>query len=169
VTDTVLHVRRLTPTDAEAFVAMRRESLERDPLSFAASPGDDRISGLDAARAALGDDSQALFGAFLAEELAGIVSLVRHPKRKLVHRAAIYGMYVREEARGRGLGRALLDAAVAQAREWGLRQLHLSATDAAPGARALYEAAGFRHWGTEPGSLLWEGRLVDEHHLVLKL
>jgi RimJ/RimL family protein N-acetyltransferase len=47
--------------------------------------------------------------------------------------------------------------------------LHLGVTDAAVSARRLYEAAGFRSWGREPRALQWEGRFVDEFHLVLDL
>jgi RimJ/RimL family protein N-acetyltransferase len=57
-----------------------------------------------------------------------------------------------------------------RAREWpGVRQVHLSVTDAAPEARRLYESAGFREWGVEPRSLEAEGRSVSERHLVLEL
>ena len=56
-------------------------------------------------------------------------------------------MYVAEDARGRGLGRALLDRALAWAREHGYRYVHLDTTDAMVAARALYESAGFRAVG----------------------
>ena len=58
-------------------------------------------------------------------------------------------MYVTPRARSKGAGRALLDAAIQQARN--------------------YERAGFRSWGREPRALHWKGRFVDEDHLVLEL
>jgi RimJ/RimL family protein N-acetyltransferase len=45
----------------------------------------------------------------------------------------------------------------------------LSVTEASPAARRLYEAAGFRVWGQDSRSLCWNGRYVDEYHLVLHL
>jgi ribosomal protein S18 acetylase RimI-like enzyme len=52
-------------------------------------------------------------------------------------------LYVREAARGRGHGRALVRAAVARARERGCRRIELDVNEANPGALALYEAFGF--------------------------
>jgi ribosomal protein S18 acetylase RimI-like enzyme len=46
-------------------------------------------------------------------------------------------------ARGRGVGRALLDAAEQHAREAGLRYVSLMVTDDNAPARALYDRAGF--------------------------
>ena len=78
-------------------------------------------------------------------------------------------MYVTPDARSRGLGRALVDAATAHARALGVESLHLSVTDAHPAAKRLYETAGFVQWGTEPRSLKWKGECVDEHHLAMDL
>ena len=55
----------------------------------------------------------------------------------------LYDLYVIPAARRRGVGRALLDAAAALARERGLARLELStATDNLP-AQALYESLGW--------------------------
>ena len=55
-------------------------------------------------------------------------------------------LFVREEDRGRGLGRALAEAAIARARERGCRRIELDVNDANPAALALYEALGFSAW-----------------------
>ena len=166
-----MEIRALSPAEAPAFVALRREALDAAPLAFAASPEDDRGLSEEFMRSSIADpDEAAVVGAFEGDRLVGIAGVGRYAKRKQRHRAIIWGMYVSADARGRGLGRALLDAAVNRAREWpGVRQIHLSVTDAAPGARRLYESAGFREWGVEPRSLEAEGRAVDECHLVLGL
>lgn len=52
-------------------------------------------------------------------------------------------VFVREEARGSGLGRALMDAAIARARERGARRMELDVNEANPAAVALYESVGF--------------------------
>jgi len=95
---------------------------------------------------------------------------MRGPGLKRRHRALVWGMYVAVPAQGRGVGRALLAAAIAHARGWaGVEQIYLSVTETAVAARHLYETAGFRSWGREPRALQAEGRFVDEHHLVLEL
>jgi GNAT superfamily N-acetyltransferase len=56
-------------------------------------------------------------------------------------------MGVVPEARGRGIGGALLDALLALAREQGFRALSLAVDRQNPAARRLYERKGFRDAG----------------------
>ncbi len=75
----------------------------------------------------------------LGSELVGCGALV-----DLGEYAEIKRMYVRPDRRGAGVGRAMLDALVTQARERGLRLLRLETGIAQPQAQALYERAGFK-------------------------
>jgi ribosomal protein S18 acetylase RimI-like enzyme len=52
-------------------------------------------------------------------------------------------MFVEEEARGRGVGRAALRALAAEAERLGVRALHLEVESANPAAQALYRSEGF--------------------------
>jgi GNAT superfamily N-acetyltransferase len=164
------HVRRLGVEDAEVFMGLRREALDAAPLAFAASVDDDFALAPDFARRSLAStDEGAVFGWFEAGRLRGIVGVVRGTRLKQRHTATVWGMYVSAAARGRGAGRALLDAAVQQARAWGAEQVQLSVTSAAVEARRMYEAAGFRAWGHQPRALRWGDRVVDEAHMTLDL
>ena len=165
-----LNVRRLGVADASALVALRREALEAEPLAFAASPADDAGLVTGSVQRFLGDhETQAVFGQFDGAGLVGMVGLIKALKVKQRHKGTIWGMYVQPRSRNRGVGHALLSAAIEQARAWELDQLQLSVTEAAPTARRLYEAHGFRLWGRESRALHWNGRFVDENHLVLPL
>jgi ribosomal-protein-alanine N-acetyltransferase len=62
----------------------------------------------------------------------------------------ILNVAVDRVARRRGLGRTLLDAALARAREQGCRIAHLEVRRSNEAARALYEAFGFRPVGVRP-------------------
>jgi GNAT superfamily N-acetyltransferase len=55
-------------------------------------------------------------------------------------------LFVRESARGRGVGRALAEAAIARARERGSRRIELDANEANKEALSLYEGLGFSAW-----------------------
>jgi len=166
-----LNIRRLHPENAACLVSLRREALERHPLSFGASVDDDRGLSLEFVRTVLADEhEQAVFGQFDGADLAAMVGVLRESQSKRRHKALIWGMYVAPKARLKGVGRALLTRAITHARAWSaVEQLHLSVTDTAIAAKRLYEAAGFRVWGREPRALQWEGRFVDEFHLVLDL
>jgi RimJ/RimL family protein N-acetyltransferase len=164
-------IRRLGPDDAAALVSLRREALETDPLAFGASPEDDALS-LESAPALLVSSRQdrVVFGLFLGADLAGMVGVRRDRQVKRRHVAIVWGMYVTPPARGKGRSRALLQAALEQARRWpGVDQVELAVSDTAVAARRLYESLGFRSWGREPRALQWQGRFVDDHHLVLDL
>ena len=60
-------------------------------------------------------------------------------------------LFVRDEARGKGLGRALTEAAIERARERGCARIELDANEANRAAVGLYEALGFSAWQEPPG------------------
>lgn len=64
------------------------------------------------------------------------------------------GIFVEADARGAGVGSALLDAIVGEARARGLGRVRLDVIDTNPRARALYERRGFRPAGTVSASFL---------------
>ena len=57
--------------------------------------------------------------------------------------AELVGMYVRPQARGRGVGEALIDAVIDWARDRDTATVHLWVTETNKPARMLYERCGF--------------------------
>ena len=166
-----INVKLLDPGCADPLISLRREALETNPLAFGASLQDDKALSAEFLRTSLADpQTSVIMGLFDGEDLVGMVGVVRGTQVKRRHRAGIWGMYVSPRARGRGAGRRLLETAIEAARAWaGVEQVHLTVTETAVEAWRLYESAGFREWGREPRSVLWEGRYVEEIHLVLDL
>jgi ribosomal protein S18 acetylase RimI-like enzyme len=79
-------------------------------------------------------------------------------------------MYVTPEARGRGIGRALLLEALSLARSVaGVKQVNLCVNAGSASAIRLYESVGFQSFGREPGAMLIDGKLHDEIHMCLRL
>ena len=64
------------------------------------------------------------------------------------------GVFVREDARGLGIGSALLDALEDEAARRGLSEVRLDVIDVNPRARALYERKGFRAIATTHTGIL---------------
>lgn len=159
-------IRTLTPVDATALFEVRRDGLIDAPLAFLSTPTESRLS-VDGIRDMLTRD--VVFGAG-GDRLLGMAGVYTEDREKTAHKAHLWGMYVRPEARGRGLAGALLARVIAHARSLdGVRWLHLGVSETAEHARRCYESAGFATWGVEPEALCHNGRCVAELHMVLKL
>lgn len=168
----MIDIRRLDADDAEAWQRLRLSALEDHPDAFLSSVAEERSLPMEevARRMSRPDEVAFLVGAFDGDELVGTAGCFRSPKAKSRHTATVWGMYVAPGARGRGLGRALLDAVVARARAVeGLERLTLSVNDHNAGVRRLYEEAGFVCWGLEPDAFRVGGAPVVEAHLCLTL
>ncbi|GAA4996539.1 GNAT family N-acetyltransferase [Kitasatospora paranensis] len=104
---------------------------------------------------------------YLVAELAGrVVGYVRHaaptPLAGNRHVRQIQGLAVAAEARGRGVGRALVEAACAAAHGTGARRVTLRVLGGNTAARRLYERCGFRTEGVLPEEFLIDGAYVDD-------
>ena len=60
-------------------------------------------------------------------------------------------LFVRDDARGSGLGRALVEAALERARERGCARIHLDTGEANAAALALYRSVGFESGSGKAG------------------
>ncbi|MEU6095387.1 GNAT family N-acetyltransferase [Streptomyces sp. NPDC047079] len=78
------------------------------------------------------------------------------------HVRQIQGLAVADEARGAGVGRALLRAAREEARRRGARRLTLRVLGHNTPARRLYESEGFTVEGILPEEFLLDGKYVDD-------
>ncbi|HEV2148803.1 MAG TPA: GNAT family N-acetyltransferase [Longimicrobiaceae bacterium] len=163
-------IRVLDAGDAPVYVELRLRALREHPEAFATSYEEERARSLaEAARKVAPGPEHVTLGAFDGDRLVGMATLVRPGKAKMRHRASIAAMYVAPEAQGRGLGRALLDRALAVAGEWGVSEVSLMVTVGNDAARSLYAGAGFVPYGVEPRSLCVEGRFHDVELMNLRL
>lgn len=105
----------------------------------------------------------------VAGDWAGVVSVVPGSGPRFVHRGEVVKLMVHPDAQGRGLGGALLDAAVAHARGLGLEQLLLSTRGGTP-LPAYYASRGWTEVGVFPAGLHLGGdERRDEHWFQLQL
>jgi ribosomal protein S18 acetylase RimI-like enzyme len=84
------------------------------------------------------------------------------------HKGFLWGVYVREAARGRGLGRALVTRVIEHARGQ-VVQLHAAVGTTNHAALSLYRTLGFTTYGLEPRGLACGGRYYDQELMVLML
>lgn len=160
-------VRRLSEWDAEDFRAIRLEGLQRHPEAFGATHADEAAQPMAFFSDRL--KNSAVFGGFEGTTLLGVAGLYFLEQEKVRHKAVLYGMYVRDPARGTGLARQLVDAVLDHARQE-VELVQLSVMTSNDAARRLYERCGFKLFGVEPRALKIAGRYLDEAlmHKLLK-
>jgi ribosomal protein S18 acetylase RimI-like enzyme len=165
-------IRKLVKSDAEAFRELRLRALQTNPEAYGSAYEDSREQDLETFRQRIPEaaSDDALFAAEEEGQLRGMLVFVRSTGRKQQHKATIYGVYVEPYARGRGIGRLLMQQALDHARQLqGVRQLLLSVVTTQTAAVKLYESVGFTIWGTEPAALLINGAFYDEYYMILYL
>jgi len=156
-------IRLLTRADASAYRDIRLEGLLRNPEAFASTFEDERDRPLDWFRERIVQSQ--IFGAILAQGLVGVVGLHPHADAKQRHKAMIWGMYVRREARQYGIGKRLIEAAVTHA-SGHVEQLQLAVVTENETARRLYAKAGFIEYGHQINALKHGGRYYDDILMV---
>jgi GNAT superfamily N-acetyltransferase len=131
-----IQIRPFRPGDEAAFRRLNEEWIVRH---FALEDADRELLG-DPAKHILAPGGQ-IWLAVDGEEAVGCCALIREePGLYLVAK-----MGVTEAYQGRGIGRKLLAAVIAGAKELGASRLSLESNTKLPSAIHLYESAGFRH------------------------
>jgi len=165
-----MDIRRLQPSDARAYRELRLRALREHPEAFTSSYEEEEPKPMEITRKRLrASASVKMWGAFLASGLVGMVGLDRETRAKNRHKATLVAMYVAPEAARRGIGRALVDALLAEARACGVESLILTVTQGNNAARELYARAGFTTFGTEPDAVRVGGRSFAKEHMHMHL
>jgi RimJ/RimL family protein N-acetyltransferase len=167
-----LTVRALQTSDLVAYKALRDHALSRHEEAFtsdAAAEASRPATGY-ASRLGGGNTRAFTLGAFRNDHLVGAATCDHDPRIKVQHIGHIIGMMVHDDERGRGVGRALLDALIDRARkDAGLHLLTLNVTAGNAAAEGLYERSGFVRYGTLPRAIRVGDRFFDKHHMLLNL
>jgi len=167
------HIRVLLPADADAYRELRLRALREHPEAFSSSFEEALADAArwSADRLGASPEQATILGAVTPDGvLCGMVGVERLPRAKERHKAHLYGMYVVPEHAGQGIGRRLLEAAVARCVDWrGVEQIQLSVTGGNERAQRLYAGTGFERYGLERNALKLGAHHLDKEHMVLFL
>lgn len=108
---------------------------------------------------------EACWVAELEGRRVGSVMLVRHPEREGVARLRL--LLVEPEARGLGVGRALVEACTSFARAAGYRRVTLWTQSVLAAARAIYARAGYVKVSEAPNATFGTGLIAETWELEL--
>ena len=156
----------LGPEAASSYRELRLLALRLHPEAFGASFEEE--AGLSETRFAERLSAGPVFGAWLEDRLVGCAGLAQREKVKLKHKAILWGMFVRHEMQGSGIGKRLLDATLEYTRAI-CEEVLLTVVDGNEPAITLYTRAGFEEYGREPNALKINGRYYPELMMRLPL
>ena len=161
-------IKNLNKNDLDEFIRLRMAGLKSDPEAFGAAfeEGIDREKTLRDLKAK--NEENFILGYFEQDELLGMVGFVRKWRIKARHIGFIWGMYVAENARGKGIGKKLMEACISQAESLpGLEKITLEVTETQMAAKKLYEDMGFVIYGIEKNSMHVNGKSIVSFHMNL--
>jgi RimJ/RimL family protein N-acetyltransferase len=167
-------IRRLIETDAGAWQRIRMKMLRDHPANFGMTSEEEAAIPLELIerrfRQDKGSKERFILGAFDGGELVGVVGFDRQPGEKRRHIGVMWGIYVDQDHRGRGLGKQLIDRVLDEARSTpGLSHIRVTTNANNEDAKTLYSSCGFTSWGVEPKALNINDELIAEEHYALDL
>lgn len=156
--------------DAAVYREFRLRGFREHPDAFTSSFEEENDRPLEYTAKRLDPaNTDKFWGAFSGPDLVGMIGLNPETRVKNRHKAHLIGMFVAPEFAGRGMGRALVNILLAEAKTMGLELIVLTVTDSNKPALALYQKAGFTSFGTEPDAIRVNGVSFGKTHMYLAL
>jgi ribosomal protein S18 acetylase RimI-like enzyme len=165
-----MEIRLLKPEDVEIYRNIRLKALKDHPEAFSASYEEEIEYPIERFKNRLIEGNTFTFGAFVHDDLVGVVTLGLEQRNKLIHRANIVGMYVDPQKRRSGIGRRLILEAMRKAKEIDfIEQIYLTVTASNQPAKKLYQTLGFQTYGIDKKALKVGNTYFDDELMVLNL
>ncbi len=156
-----ISIKKLSGADAADYRDLRLDGLSKNPEAFGASFEDESPLSVDDFAQRL--EGGAVFGARLDGEtaLVGAVGLRIPVASKTKHKGAIWGMYVRSDMRGKGIGAALIRHVLDYAKPL-VEEVTIIVGASNIAAHKLYIKMGFEQYGFERRALKVGQTYYDE-------
>ena len=167
-----MEIRKLTGEDAQVYWQLRLEALQQNPEAFATTYEDAiaRVDPINRVAGNLNADGSSTLGAFIDDELVGMMTLAGEGAPKLRHRVNLLAVYVTPRVRGKQVGLTLLQAIIEHAKQWRhVEKINLTVVSTNKPAIRLYEKAGFIAFGLETKAMKIDDTYVDEIYMSLGL
>jgi ribosomal protein S18 acetylase RimI-like enzyme len=164
--DPTMNIHVLETSHAAAYRDVMLEAYGLHPQAFTSSVAERAAMPLSWWEARLSSPLDRVLGAFVEDELAGIVGLAFEPREKARHKSTLFGLYVSARFRGCGLAGQLIEALLEQARlRPEVKVIQLTVTAGNDAAFSLYERCGFRQYGLEPLAIRVGDEYFDKVHM----
>jgi len=163
-----MEIRVLEVSDAEGCRELRGEALLTEPLAFGSDYESYKTRTVEEIRNQLTPKENVFtLGAFDDDRLVGMINFSRPQSPKFCHGADLNAMYVTSSARGKGVGKLLVEALLERARSYeGLSKISLTVATTQVAAVQLYRSVGFETWGVQKDGLRADGVSADLEHMT---
>ena len=164
-------IRHATSSDVDSFRELRLEALKNHPDAFGQDYNDIilRPQKYWDETLTINSKEEALFFAEQNGQLIAITGIFRGSSKKSLHKATIWGVYVKPEWRGHRISEALIRACLDWAKEQGLAIVYLGVVTTNQSAIKSYNRCGFSIYGTEPKALYHDGIYYDEYLMAVEI
>ncbi|MCX6141021.1 MAG: GNAT family protein [Candidatus Kapabacteria bacterium] len=165
-------IRPLEIDDFPAFLEIQREALLQAPEVFGSDydwfEGLSILSKEQKYEKYMNFPYQYLLGAVDGSgNILGMIGYSGQEQSKLKHKGRLWGLFVLQDSRGRGLATKLVSSILETARDiLEVEQIQLSVSTRNDASYGLYLRLGFVVWGTEIRAMKIENSYVDEYVMV---
>lgn len=160
-------IKKLRQPDAGIYRALMLRAYSEHETAFTSTFEERAGKSVDWWTKRLQDPTSITLGAFdVSESLIGTVRLEAYQRLRERHKMALSAMYVMKDHAGNGVGRRLLDEALAEMRKLnGIEIVNLTVTaDNLPAVR-LYSKLGFQTFGRETRAVKSAHAYLDKLHM----
>jgi ribosomal protein S18 acetylase RimI-like enzyme len=163
-----MEIIRLNPVNWEKFKELRLEALKKDSLAFGSSYEEAIKKPDDEWKKQLENPGSYIFVAKENDDYIGMAAAYQEEGEKCQHIAYIWGVYVREADRKKGIGRQLMETILLVLKnDPVIEKVNLNVNTKQIGAVKLYESLGFEVIGTAHRELKISGEYYDEHAMEI--
>ena len=136
----MIEIKKLPQSRWKDFRDLRLEALQNEQLAFASSYEEEKKLTQDEWQQRM---KHSLF-AISKGKPVGMIVFIRNNKEKTRHIANIYGLYVKKEYRGQGIGNKLIESSLKILKNVNVSKITLSVNTEQKSAVKLYETYGFK-------------------------
>lgn len=160
-------IKQLNKNDWREWKEIRLEALNKSPDSFVSSFEEEDKTPDNMWAEQL--ENSIKFGYFINDEIVGCSGLLIEKATKISHTGSLFGMYVKDDFRGSGIGFDLVNFVKNYAKENHIKHLYLGCNAENRGAVKLYKKCGFKIYGTRPDYTKISNKFYDDLIMMCEL
>jgi ribosomal protein S18 acetylase RimI-like enzyme len=164
-----MEIKKLNQDDATLYQKIRLQALIENPEYYGSSYEEESRRPIEFFRDRLNQENVFTFGAFIDQDLIGVITLSLETRIKTNHIADIFGMYVDKNHRKMGIGKVLMNVAINKAKSDKIERIRLSVTESNDPAYNMYKKLGFIEYGKETHAIKIKDTYYNFIHMNLDL